>query len=166
MALNATVGSPNANSYVTVEEADTYFADRVHSSMWDAFTDKEGVLITSSQMLDWYFKWKGSKATPDQSMGWPRIGAVRRDGTTIDDLTLPAELKTAVYEMALGSLLGDRTEDYSMFGLEQVKVSTLMVKANGNNPSTAKEAIPERVSKILSDLYNRGSMNVIRLTRA
>lgn len=167
MALNATVGSPDANSYVTVEEADAYFADRVHSGTWDAFAEKDQVLVTSSQMLDWYFKWKGYKVVDTQGMAWPRMGAIRRDSTVIDDSSLPAELKVAVYELALSSIASDRTDDNALYGLDQVKAGSLMVKASTKtSSSTAKDTIPEKVSKILSDLYTRGSMNVIRLMRA
>lgn len=167
MALNATVGSTTANSYVTLEEANTYFADRVHADKWDAFVDKEALLITSSQMLDWYFKWKGVKVNDAQSMKWPRMGAIRRDGSVIDDTIIPPEVKVAVYELALSSIEADRTDDFSLFGLEQVKAGSLMVKASGSQKtSTAKEAIPEKVSKILSDLYVKGSFNVVRLMRA
>lgn len=165
MALNAIVGSTTGNSYVTAEEADTYFADRVHSSTWDTFEQKDEVLITSSQMLDWYFNWKGTKATSSQYMKWPRLTATRRDGSLVDETTIPPEIKVAVYELALSSVTEDRTSDNPLFGLSEVKVSTLLAKATSTGSATVKEAIPEKVKKIVSELYTKGSINVVRLMR-
>ncbi len=34
MAIEATVGSPDANSYVTLAEAEAYFPERLHSDAW------------------------------------------------------------------------------------------------------------------------------------
>lgn len=166
MALDASVGTSTANSYVTVLEADSYFVDRLHSDTWTGFTNKESALITSSQMLDWYFRWKGSKSTVNQSMGFPRIGVVLRDGTIVDNTIIPSEVKIATFELALSSLSEDRTDDNPLFGLEQVKISSLMAKADGLSRKTVKEAIPERVKQILFDLYTRGGVSVIRLNRA
>lgn len=167
MALNATIGSPDANSYVTVAEANAYFSDRVHSSAWDDFDDKASALVTASQMLDWYVRWKGYKSTSEQSMGWPRINVVRKDGTEVpSDIILP-EVKVAAYELALSSLEADRTADDPMAGIEQIKAGSLMVKAdNGDADSTAADVIPEKVWRILSDLYMRGDLAVVRLMRA
>ena len=167
MALDATVGSSTANSYVTVAEADSYFSDRLHADAWEDYEYKASALVTASQMLDWYVRWKGSKATETQSMQWPRSGVVRRDGTTVADDIIPSEVKTAVYELALSSLESDRTSDDPMAGIEQVKAGSLMVKADsGDVNSTAIKAIPEKVWKILSDLSTRGDLSVVRLIRA
>lgn len=167
MALNATVGSPDANSYVTVSEASVYFSDRVHSEAWDVFENQAAVLVTSSQMLDWYVKWKGFRSSTTQSMLWPRTGVTRRDDTTVEIDILPPELKVAVYELALSSLEADRLADDPMAGIEQIKAGSLMVKAdNGDYDSTEIDAIPEKVWKILKDLYMRGDVSVVRLMRA
>lgn len=167
MALDATIGSPDSNSYVTVTEADAYFEDRVHSEAWDDFDDTASVLITSSQMLDWYVKWKGYKATSTQSMAWPRVNVTRRDGTEVDDSVIPREVKIAVFELALASLAEDRMSDDPMAGLEQVKAGTLSVKSDGAGvDSTSLDTIPDQVWNILSDLYLRGDASVVRLVRA
>ncbi len=167
MSLNATVGSSDANSYVTVAEANIYFADRLHAEVWDNADNADSALITASRMLDWYVKWKGYKSTSEQSMGWPRVNVLRRDGTEVDDSIIPQEVKVAVYELALSSITSDRTADDPMAGIEQVKAGSLMVKAdNGDIDSTAADTIPEKVWKILSDLYMKGDLAVVRLVRA
>jgi len=157
MALNATLGASDANSYVTLAEADVYFADRMHSSAWDSLSDQEPMLISASQMLDWYVKWKGAKATSIQFMLWPRTGVVRPDGSTVNDDVLPPEVKIAVYELALSSIEADRTVDDPLAGIGQLQAGSLMIKAGAEKPNqTNAKTIPEHVYKILKDLYNSG----------
>ena len=166
MALNATIGATDSNSYVTLSEADAYFEDRMHSSSWDAITDQEPFLISASQMLDWYINWKGFKTSDTQFMLWPRKDVVRRNGTTVANNIIPNEIKTAVFELTISSLENDRLEDNPMAGIDQLKVSSLVIKASvGGVDSTAKNVIPEKVYKILSDLYTLGGMSVVRLMR-
>lgn len=167
MALNAEVGSPTANSYVTLEEADAYFEDRMHSSDWDGLSDQEKseLLITGSKMLDWYVNWKGSKSTTEQSMQWPRSGATRPDGTVIDDDVLPPEVKEAAYEQAFSNIEADRTDDDPLAGIGQLKAGSLMIKSGPEKPNqTNAKPVPDHVWNILSDLYERKS--VVRLLRA
>lgn len=165
MALIATVGASDANSYVTVAEADAYFEDRMHSSSWEALEEetKSGLLITSSKMLDWYINWKGVKAETTQSMKWPRSEVTRPDGTEVDDDVIPPEVKEAAYEQALVNIDADRTEGDALAGIEQLKAGSLMIKASSEVGSEVKP-IPTHVYNIVSDLYNRNS--VVRLLRA
>lgn len=50
----------SSNSYVTLEEANAYFAARLYSDTWEDATDdeKEKVLLMSRRMLDLYIQWK------------------------------------------------------------------------------------------------------------
>lgn len=167
MALNATIGATDANSYVTQAEANAYFLDRAHSSAWTAFVEKDQILMTSSQMLDWYINWKGYRASTTQNMLWPRESVVRKDGTTVDNDVIPNEVKVAVYELALSSLEEDRMIDDPLSGIDQLRAGSLMIKAGTPGfDSTAKQAIPEKVYKVLSDLYTIGGGGVVRLLRA
>ena len=165
MALNATVGSPNANSYVTLEEATAYFADRIHTDLWTEFTNQEGALVTASRMLDWYVTWKGYRSSSEQAMQWPRTNVVRRDGSSVDDTIIPNDVKTAVFELALVSLEEDITDSDPLAGIEQVKAGSLMVKADTDDYGS--DTIPEKIWKILADLYTQGGgISVVRLMRA
>lgn len=165
MALNATIGAVDTNSYVTQAEATAYFDDRMHASAWIAFNDKDKVLITASQMLDWFFNWKGTKASSTQFMQWPRSEAYRPDGTLIVETILPPELKIAVYELALVSLSTDRMQDDPLAGIGELKAGSLKIKAGPEKPNqTNKKSIPQKVHKILSEISNR--ISVVRLLRA
>lgn len=54
MAIDATVGGADANSYITLVDADAYFANRLHTSTWDALTDpqKEAALIWATRVIE------------------------------------------------------------------------------------------------------------------
>ena len=169
MALNATLSASDANCYVTLAESELYFADRMHSTAWTSLTDavKNQLLITSSQMLDWHIKWKGTKATTAQSMQWPREDAIRPDGTEIDDDVLPSEIKTAVYEQAFVNISADRMSDDPLSGIGQLKAGSLMIKAGPEKPNqTNAKPVPDHIYAILSDLYTQGRGSVVRLLRA
>jgi hypothetical protein len=169
MALIATLGATDSNSYVTRTEADLYFADRMHSSAWDALTEatQDQLLITSSRMLDWHIKWKGVKSDTSQSMQWPRDSVTRPDGTEIDADVLPPEVKIAVYEQAFVNIASDRLADDPLAGIGQLQVSSLMIKAGPEKPNqTNKKPVPDYIYSILSDLYTQGRGCVVRLLRA
>ena len=158
MALDATVGTDTANSYVTEAEAEVYMDDRSYASAWSTFADKSKLLITSSSFIDWYLKFKGTKATSAQSMQWPRLGAVRPDGVYVDSTIIPREVKIAVCEMALSSLESDRTDEDPLAGISQLKVSSLSITAGPSKPNqTNRPVIPPKIHKILSDLLSSQS---------
>lgn len=167
MSIDASVGTETANSYVTVEEADAYFADRSGSANWETIVDKEARLITASRLLDWYLSFKGSKVSFSQSMQFPRYGMVSVSGNEYPSTLIPNEVKFAVFELTLSSLSGDRTMDNSLAGIEQVKAGSLFIKATpaGYN-STKASVIPEHIQKLLSDLVAQGNVGVVRLMRA
>ncbi|MCP3683856.1 MAG: hypothetical protein GY861_14320 [bacterium] len=173
MSLNADIGGTSSNSYVTRVEADAYFTDRMHSSTWFAITDaleKDKLLISSSQMLDWYVNWKGDKTATTQSMRWPRSGALRpdTDGTEISSSIIPPEVKIAVYELALINISEDRMTDDPLAGIGEIKAGSLMIKAGAEKPNqTNARVVPDQIYRILSDIYTQGSpKTVVRLIRA
>jgi len=169
MALIATLGATDANSYVNRAEADLYFADRMHSSTWTALTDavKDQLLITSSRMLDWHVKWKGTKTEDTQAMQHPREDMLRPDGTEIDDGVLAPEVKIAVYELALVNITSDRMIDDPLAGIGQLKAGSLMIKAGPEKPNqTNAKPVPSHIYSILSDLYVQGRGSIVRLLRA
>jgi hypothetical protein len=68
----------NANSYVTVAEADAYF-ENLGETLWTETASDEGKeasLIRGAQYLQQKFRllWKGSRVQAFQSLDWPRRG--------------------------------------------------------------------------------------------
>jgi len=107
MALIATPGTADANSYLTVAEADAYFAERLYSEAWGAASNenKEAALIMATGLLDSSYVWSGSATTPDQTLAWPRTG-MKLYGQTIASDVIPRLVKKATAEIAL-YLLGN-----------------------------------------------------------
>jgi hypothetical protein len=167
MALDASIGTDTANSYVDLDYATDYFFDRVHASSWSSFSSQEQVLITSSNVIDWYMNWKGYKTDSNQSMDWPRTDVVLRDGTVLNNDIIPENIKVSVCELALSFFSGDKLADNPLYGLDQVKLGTMMVKSSSDIVlKSSKVVIPDHVNKILADLCVRSSINVVRLVRA
>lgn len=115
--LVSTVGSPLANSYVSLLQADTYFAGRANSSDWfDAnSSDKEMALISATRLLD-QFDYTGipvtvldtdieagySESATPQALKWPRVAnddgdLIRNYVTTV----IPPPIQWAQCETAL-----------------------------------------------------------------
>jgi len=166
MALVATVGDATSNSFVTLVEANAYFVDRLHVTEWDDAENPEAALVLASHTLNWYVKWKGIRTTSTQSMQWPRMYCLRPDGSEVDSTIVPTEVKIATYELALSFLADDRMADNPLAGISSLKAGSLALQASpGGVKSTDRDVIPEKVWKILSELYSNGGMSVVRLVR-
>ena len=99
--LDSTPGSSTSNSYLSVAEADDYFAGRFGADQWMTFTStqKQQLLVSASKQLDTCV-FGGIKSKVIQSLQWPRRGVVDRDGLVISDIIIPSKLKEAVCELA------------------------------------------------------------------
>lgn len=102
MALDATVGGINADTYGTLAEANAYFAAR-ETGNWDGSDEhKEMALRRAATYLDNVYrgKWKGQRTTRDQARAWPRSYAIDSDGYSYEADTIPPVLKYAQFEAA------------------------------------------------------------------
>ena len=95
------------NSYVTLDEANAYFAYRSNSDGWRLLNNnqKEELLATSTNYLDDVVNYVGVAVSTSQALAWPRIGSyVEPKYNTLVEITegvLPDRVKRATYEMAL-----------------------------------------------------------------
>jgi len=113
-------GVADANSYVTVEFADSYFADR-GNEVWDAITDdadKEKLLVRATDYVEKIFgrRFIGEMTDMTYPLSWPRTYA---DPYAVD--AIPLLLKKAVCEYALrandGPLMPDPAVDATGFSM-------------------------------------------------
>ena len=147
MALDATLGGASANSYVTVAEADAYFATSFGRTAWGSASaaNKEIVLIESTRLLDLLVSWKGYVKSDTQALRWPRTYVPNIDGrysgvgtikSYISDSIVPKDIKNAVCELAY-SLLSNGGFQASENELAKVTVGPVSidfsdtVKSNG-----------------------------------
>jgi len=146
MALVATAGASNANSYATLNQAESYMENRLHSDNWDDSndTDREAALIWATQLLDRLCNWEGSIASETQALRWPRFYVYDPDGNSVDETTIPQFLIEATAEFALFLIGSDLTITYdrSTAPYKQLEAGPLNVVFNtGSNTEIVKDSI-------------------------
>lgn len=98
-------GVSDANSYIALAEADTYFQERGNAE-WGALSvaEKEQALIRATDYLEQRYdgRWRGARAGAGQALSWPRsyayaFGDERRP---ISSEVVPLRLRYATCELA------------------------------------------------------------------
>jgi hypothetical protein len=115
MSINTSIGTPTANSYVSVSFANTYFLMREFSDQWanisanstgtlSATTRKENLLKQATREIDREFRFQENKyywgyigADDYQALEFPRTSNLDADS----NLYIPDEVKDATCEQAL-----------------------------------------------------------------
>lgn len=155
--LNSDVGSPTANSYVSVEFADSVIANSVHRSAWPtSASDKAAALIEATRILDSQFDWVGVIASSTQSLRWPRAYAVDADGRSIENTIVPTQIKVATVNLAY-FLLQNGGPAAADAGLKGLKIGPIDLKFDDN--STVIGVPPLIVSSLRSLGRFTGSSN-------
>lgn len=133
-------GLANANSYISVPDADAYFADRGIAAWTGSNTVKEQALVRATDFIETVYgqRFRGSVVTESQALSFPRY--------ITDEDEVPTSLKRATCEYALralsATLLPDPTVDAT--GLPLLGKTTIVgpiettVKYGGNVPALTK----------------------------
>lgn len=100
-----------ANSYISIADADTYFAS-INDTTWTAATvltaHKQVALLRAMPYLE-ELSWRGITVSGvDQPLQWPRSNVYDRDNYLIDDDYIPNKIQLAQCEAAV-RVLSDRT---------------------------------------------------------
>ncbi len=147
MTINATPGSPTANSYATLVEADAYHATRLHNAAWTGADDsiKEAALIWATRTIDDNMFWKGVRSTEDQSLEWPRQSVVDEDGYVIGFDIVPIRVKNAQAEQAFLLIKSDPTigvDPKSPAAIKKVKAGSLEAEfESGDRPGVLNASV-------------------------
>lgn len=96
-------GLTNADSYLSVADADTYFTNLGNTSWAGTTTVKEVALRKATQYLDNTYNWIGDILSLEQSLNWPRTDVEDSNGRDLSD-SVPVKVKNATAEMALLTL--------------------------------------------------------------
>jgi hypothetical protein len=155
------------NSYVTLEEANTYLVGQ--SSSWVAATteQKERALIQATSLLEDQ-NWLSQVVESTQPLAWPRLSFSFFDPTkgmqvNVPQGSVPQRLKTAIFNQALHliqypSLFESRTtQDF-----ESISIGPLSVQDSDSNEKRSIPVVPYgSVTKLLRPLvYNQTGYNV------
>lgn len=96
-----TAGDVNADSYVSVEEADSIVESSVDRSAWpEDDEDKEAALIEATRIIDSQFRWVGVIASDTQALRWPRSEVYDLDGRLYPNTVIPRPVRIAVTNLA------------------------------------------------------------------
>ena len=146
-------GLPNANSYISVAFADSYFVDRGNAT-WaaDSTTDKETALVRATDYIDKRFalQFKGRKLTQEQGLEWPRLGALDSDFYLLDGANddVPRQLQKATAEYALRALSNTPlVPDNSNSGVKitRQKVGPIETENELTQPSSGSVVAPSSI---------------------
>ena len=125
-------GLTNADSYVSIADADIYLAVHHSSSTWDALDTpaKEIALKKATRYLDHIYgdRWVGKRLKQEMSLDWPRYHAYDEDGWLLDTDAVPQRIKDATAELALRSYSNELISDLTTPGTikrERSKVGPL-----------------------------------------
>ena len=137
--INATVKGENANSYVTLTEANAYFETVPDSTTWDNKTvdQKNRSLIAATRWID-SFVYYGDRCDDGQALKFPRNN-YQVDGVELSCSTIPNNIKYAQYELAR-ALANDTDAMTGNLGTDgnfsEVKLGDIEVKYNTASQGT------------------------------
>ena len=147
MAINSTPSAVDANSYISVAYADSYFATKFGATAWSDFTtaEKEQLCVSATEALN-VLKFGGVKSVNAQSLEWPRAYLEDSSGQMISPQAIPANVQKATCEMAYWIWTEEdrMMSDTDLLQLESMKVGPLDLKV-GKKPMT----IPTKVEQLL-----------------
>lgn len=144
------------NSYATLAEANSYFADRLDIAAWTEASDenKSKALVTATRYLD-ELKWAGTAVSATQSLAFPRSGSYfdPKLGIDVDFLTsYPKRLLTATYELAYHLLNNDGLLD-DVGAAVDIRVGSIQL-----SKVTSANKLPKVVDNLINPmLASRGS---------
>ena len=137
--INATIKDANANSYVTLAEANAYFETVPDSTTWDNKTvdQKNRSLIAATRWID-SFVFLGDRCDDGQALKFPRNN-YQVDGVELSCTLIPNNIKYAQYELAralandTGAITGTTGKDGNF---SEVKLGDIQVKYNLSSQGT------------------------------
>lgn len=134
-------GKSDANSYVSVANADAYFTEQGTPTEWAAAsnTEKENALVTATRYIEARYRWvTGEIKSTTQALGWPRLDAEDRYDRTIDSSVIPQQLKDAVCEAAQKVLEGEDLLADTEARVSSEAVGDISVSYDTNHPTTKR----------------------------
>ena len=179
ITIDATVGGANANSYLTLADAqaiiDGFVQDADVTAWASATTDqKNRALFTATQRLD-RERYLGARATDTQALQWPRTG-LRKPDTYINtytvgfpfrittdyftDTEIPTQVKYA--QVVLAVYLHNNPDGIGLSGLEDyknVKIGSIDVTPNLGYGAVGADKVPPIMERYLTGLRISGPGN-------
>jgi hypothetical protein len=147
IVINATVGDPAANSYITLVECEEILLAEILVGSWATATtaNKNKALIQSMRLIE-QITYKGFKTTKEQALSFPRKGIIL-DNDAISEDTIPDDIKLAQALTAM-SIINTASEPAalgmtSLNGVYRIKVDDAEIDfKNSYKNKTGLNALP------------------------
>lgn len=155
-------GLANAESYISVANADAYFTARGNAT-WAAITTtalkEEALRRATDYMVQVYRqRWQGYRMTDTQALDWPRSGVVVDAYRYVDTDEVPTEVAHACAELAVRASAGELVSDLSRVA-RRVKVDVIETEYE---PGSLHKSYPA-VSRLLAPfLKSAGGATLVR----
>lgn len=141
VTLDPTVGGASANSNVSLEWAEAYFAVRLDATAWHALTGDTGTerkklaLIAGTNALE-LLPIDGTPATQTQRLAMPRVGLLDRHGRVVPSDVIPEDWMAATCEEALARLqvTGDPSVPNPLAQFSAIKVPGVSLQFRADLP--------------------------------
>lgn len=158
-------GLTNADSYVSVDEADTYHNNR-GNDVWQTISEtvKEQLLRRATDYITYIFgpSFIGQKATTNQSLSWPRISI---DDIDLYSLGVPIQVREATAELALISQTTPLLPNETSARKKSVKVGPISVEYDASSFTGPKfVSATVRLAELLGGI-NSAAVRTARLVR-
>lgn len=179
MAIDATVGGENSNSYVTLEEANAYFGERLRADAWTSASDgdKEKALLTACRHIEACrirvhrrpYGYPGeppevmgrpydplAPSNPDQALSFPR----KKDKDNAGNFAIPKRVKDAQCEEAL-ALLARGAEQERRRALQAAGVTSFSVDGlseSYGSPGAAHPLESAEARTLLAPFIDKGGV--------
>ena len=145
------------NSYISEDDADTYFSNRLHSEAWTG-ENTDTALIQACSIMETRVFWKGSKTSTSQTLQWPRTGLKDLYNDAIDTDEIPDLVKNVQCELALYLL--ENNPYLTQAGIKEINFSGLKI-----NTIPKQESIPGKVFQPIAHWGELLDNRNYRLTR-
>ena len=148
VTIIATPGASNANSYITLADAETYYETRLHKTSWSDETDanKNIALVWATRLLDEYVLWYGFKVSSTQALMWPRSSIFDTEGDPVSSATIPSFIANATAEYAMFLLDSDITIEPGTKGYRRIALSGLDMHIDKRD---RKSVVPQSVYSMI-----------------
>jgi len=159
-------GRTDAESLISVAEADAYHAKRGNTSWANLSTpEKERHLRRADDYLKQAYglRWKGYKVALEQACDWPRIGVeVTNSYEYVHFETVPTPVKNAAAELAYRSVSGALNPDQSQRVVRE-RVGPMEVEYDPYSPSkVALSAVDQYLLPYLREGASRVGARLVR----
>ena len=158
-------GKSDAESFISVEDADDYFEARGITNWGEKLstTEKEQALRRGTDYLEATYgdRWKGERVTADQALSWPRYG-VCQNGFDVASDVVPVAVQRACAEMAIRAAAGELSPDLGA----QVKSEQVGPIAVTYADGARQQVRYQAVDNLLAGLLSGGGQSFVKVVRA